>query len=52
MNPLPQSASATAFLLAPDATSTSGSTFLRPPPLTRQDTHSERLAIRWVIASR
>ena len=50
MNALPQSVNATAFVLARDATSASGPTLREQPMQAHQDTHSERLAIRWVIA--
>ena len=50
MNPLPRSANATLFVLAPDATSASGSTLREAAVPAHEDTHSERLAIRWVIA--
>jgi hypothetical protein len=50
MNSLPWSANATLFVLARDATSASGTTLRELPVSTHQDTHSERLAIRWVVA--
>jgi hypothetical protein len=38
----------TACTLAPESTSSSAAPCLRPPPRTRGDTCSERMAIRWV----
>ena len=50
MSSLPRSANATLFVLARDATSASGSTLREQPAPAHEDTCSERLAIRWVIA--
>ena len=50
MNALPPSATATVFVLARDATTASGSMAREQPVPAHQDTHSERLAIRWVTA--
>lgn len=48
MNHLPHSATATAFVLAPASTSTSGPTLVSTPPRAHQITHSEWIAIRWI----